>query len=428
MSNVINIAASMLDAVLMILFLSLMFGVNKRRKICILLFILCEFLIVYFLGFNLYYLTIVCILCNFMFCRCCLQGSVWNHLFWSIIDYIPITISSLIPLVVVSIFTNQSLTQILLNDKIMLIFILIWSRLIGCCVYFFVLKNRAKDWYLSDTEWFVIFILITADIIVLGGLLMININVDISGHKQVKFLLIALLTMVILCCCIILCVHMSRLNVRIRENERLLTLQESQKDRINESYKLQEDSRILRHDMKHYVSVWMNKLEAGQVEQLKEDMQHFNERVTSTVQLTHYIKENDILNSVLYGKLTMCKEQGIECELEITTSYKAEVEMDIAIILSNLLDNAITAESAVAEKDRWIKLCIFQHLHNNHIIISNYIEDSVLESNPRLLTTHPDKDHHGLGLKSVRKIVDEHQGCMDISEEDNQFIVHIMGV
>ena len=71
---------------------------------------------------------------------------------------------------------------------------------------------------------------------------------------------------------------------------------------------------------------------------------------------------------------------------------------------------------------------MFKRLAINNIIISNKISKSVLQANPKLITTNVDKTRHGYGIKSVKKLVEKYNGDIDIVEENNYFIVHILGI
>ena len=64
----------------------------------------------------------------------------------------------------------------------------------------------------------------------------------------------------------------------------------------------------------------------------------------------------------------------------------------------------------------------------NNIIIRNYIGTSVLRNNPQLNTTNKDYTGHGYGIKSIKKLVEKYNGDINITEENNYFVVHIMGV
>ena len=56
----------------------------------------------------------------------------------------------------------------------------------------------------------------------------------------------------------------------------------------------------------------------------------------------------------------------------------------------------------------------------------NHIQNSVLCVNPKLVTSKKNKAEHGLGIPTVREIVNQYQGFLNISEEANNVIVHMV--
>lgn len=57
------------------------------------------------------------------------------------------------------------------------------------------------------------------------------------------------------------------------------------------------------------------------------------------------------------------------------------------------------------------------------MVVKNTIQDSVLEKNQQLDSCKENKIEHGWGLKSVREIVEKHEGMIDIYEKNGMFIV-----
>lgn len=52
------------------------------------------------------------------------------------------------------------------------------------------------------------------------------------------------------------------------------------------------------------------------------------------------------------------------------------------------------------------------------IIITNSIPSSIIKNNPSLITTKKDKEHHGLGLLTIRDVVEKYDGILNFSEEN----------
>ena len=97
--------------------------------------------------------------------------------------------------------------------------------------------------------------------------------------------------------------------------------------------------------------------------------------------------------------------------------------MDISILLSNLLDNAINGcAGTFAPK---IELTIGTRKSYTYIIVKNSIPASVLSTNPNLETNKKNKSIHGYGIISMQKIIEKYNGSIEFQEENNTFIIEI---
>ncbi len=215
------------------------------------------------------------------------------------------------------------------------------------------------------------------------------------------------------------------MNQRMNEGKIVAIQLDKQKAMIEKAYQMQRETRILSHDLKHYAMAWTKLLEEGNVEQAKKQMAGFTGAVSSIGVNVYYIVDNEMLNAVMYEKAQLCRKKDIFVRWQITTSYPKEREMDMAIVFSNLMDNAIRAEENLPEAKRFIGVDCFEVNNIRHFIVSNYIEESVLDRNPQLHTTKEDAENHGLGILSVKKVVNQYGGLIDISEENSRFMVHI---
>ena len=279
--------------------------------------------------------------------------------------------------------------------------------------------------YLKWQEWLLILLILIAAAFILISLLEINLNTGIYGKEQGHILGIFTLQLVILGCCTFLALHISKMNQRMNEGKIVAIQLDKQKAMIEKAYQMQRETRILSHDLKHYAMAWTKLLEEGNVEQAKKQMAGFTGAVSSIGVNVYYIVDNEMLNAVMYEKAQLCRKKDIFVRWQITTSYPKEREMDMAIVFSNLMDNAIRAEENLPEAKRFIGVDCFEVNNIRHFIVSNYIEESVLDRNPQLHTTKEDAENHGLGILSVKKVVNQYGGLIDISEENSRFMVHI---
>lgn len=56
-----------------------------------------------------------------------------------------------------------------------------------------------------------------------------------------------------------------------------------------------------------------------------------------------------------------------------------------------------------------------------NILVKNKFEKSVLKENPKLVTTKKEKQHHGLGIRSMKTITEKYHGVLDFYEKENYF-------
>lgn len=173
---------------------------------------------------------------------------------------------------------------------------------------------------------------------------------------------------------------------------------------IHEKQKVMDEVRKTKHDMKNNMIYLQNLLKVNPEEAEK------------------YLEKYTVLNY----KNMIAKSKGINIILEqqipIDLPYK---DSDICIILGNLLDNAI--EAVESSRNKEIRVYIMYFRHKFKIKVSNYYEGQLKkDGSGDYVTGKGDKINHGLGLKSVRTIVESYGGLMEISSEDFIFQVSIL--
>jgi two-component system sensor histidine kinase AgrC len=358
----------------------------------------------------------------------CLKGNLLDKIIWSIASVAPISVMGSVFILLYSLITGFSIEQ-LANESVMsLIMVAILTRTSWLFCYFIMLKNRFREMNLKKAEWRIIILLFSITILLMCEFMKLDFNMQVSGIEQISLLFVEVLLVVILGCCVTLCIKINTINTKLSEKEKLLTMQENQKEMFEQVYKAQEETRIIRHDMKHFINIWLRQLKEGNIADVENSMESFENQVFLADTTVYYIKDNDVINYVLYNKLKICKANNIEYNVEVTTSFAKNMEMDISVIISNLMDNAIESSIKQPLGERYISIQMFKRLAINNIIISNKISKSVLQANPKLITTNVDKTRHGYGIKSVKKLVEKYNGDIDIVEENNYFIVHILGI
>ena len=135
---------------------------------------------------------------------------------------------------------------------------------------------------------------------------------------------------------------------------------------------------------------------------------------------------NFAIDALLNYKNRIAESKNIKIKLEqripTTLPYKAS---DLCIILGNLLDNAIEASENCANKE--IDVYIVYAKNRLKISTKNYYEGEInKDKEGNFLSKKKDKENHGIGLKSVKKIVSLYNGYIEIQAENSLFKVNIL--
>mgnify|MGYP001029411252 CR=1 FL=1 len=136
-----------------------------------------------------------------------------------------------------------------------------------------------------------------------------------------------------------------------------------------------------------------------------------------------YMTGDEILDAVLNHCDGICRQKQITFRTEIS-AHLPEGQMEFAIALLNLLENAIEAEEL--EEDKLIELQIYESAGLLLVTVRNRISQSVMENNPELRTRKADASLHGLGRKSVKKLIRDMEGSFYEEERNGFFISNIV--
>lgn len=187
---------------------------------------------------------------------------------------------------------------------------------------------------------------------------------------------------------------------------------------------LYENSRYIYHDFKNHMILLRNYLECE--EYLKAKL-YLEEIVSPLEELSNYTYCNSqVLNLVLNIKGFESNQKGIRFWTEIENVLSQYInENDLGIIFFNLLDNAIEACEKIVEKEKWIHVTIRNKKQMFIIKIENSIENQIQVKDGKYVTEKDNKAIHGLGLQSVKTLVEKYDGEIQCSHTDDIFTVVI---
>lgn len=423
---IIEHMASITDAVVLTVFLGMMFGYRRDRKNLAVFFVVLQYIVAQYLSSAVLLQNAVMIGINIAFCVVCLDGRIHTKCIWSVAAMAVIAVINVVMIPLLSMILQKPLSEFIVTGYMVRVLFIVICQLLHMLCFSCILVFLKKGIFLKKTEWLLVILIFAVNTFIMLGIMEINIELQLSDEMQGMVLAFTFLILFVFAGYIYMVYRINVMNQEAVKAQLIIMQLEDQKEMIKEVHKMQTEINIMRHDMKHYVTLWLSLMQSGNAGQAQKQMQSYISQMEQMLVNVNYIQGNECINAILFNKNQRCKELNIPVSYEITTNFDKEKESDIAIILSNLLDNAIRAEEHMEEKR--ISLQIFKYNEIRQLIVSNSIDKPLLKENPELMTTKKDKDNHGFGLLSVKSIVKKLGGSIDISDDDGEFVIHISGI
>lgn len=376
-----------------------------------------------FMGeiFNLQSIVVILIVTSFSMIY--LQGNSIEKLIVPLILYIMLAFVNIMVIQVISVLSKSPMEVLISGNGILRILVLCISKVTVILTFVIVERGFSKKHYFKKEEYIFGAVLYITFFIVAVLTVKIVGTVEMTFREQMIFFILTMLLLVINSFMFWLIRKMNYQNRCELENEVLKVQLEQQESQIHNTELLYQNTRKMRHDMKHYFTTYLQLLRDGETEVVIQEMQSILETELEAENV--FYMESRMVNAVINQKAALCKKNKISLEVQITGEFHWENESNIAILLSNLLDNAIEAEIQ-QENKREIRLKMFIYKEMINIIVENYILKSVLGENPELKTTKKEKRGHGIGIESVKELVRREEGDLEIFEENNYFISQIL--
>ena len=218
-----------------------------------------------------------------------------------------------------------------------------------------------------------------------------------------------------LCCFLILVMEyfVFRENRAILETESMEHLLQISKSQQRSSKAAIDIINLRCHDLKHQMKALLNDAESEEKRQYIEDIRNAVVIYDST-----FRTGCEALDYILYEKKLLAEEIG--CEFLCMADGRCVAFLtkpDLYALMGNALDNAIEHLQEEPEAGRSIFLSIKEKAGMAHIHLENTCTTQVYFDEGIPITTKPDKESHGFGVKSILYIAKKYHGeaFMDVT-------------
>lgn len=339
-----------------------------------------------------------------------------------------IAILTHLTVVFTSIMTNILLCNIIGYDPYKLITVFNSTRVVGVIIakimQFYITRIILKNKYRSSMNshiWIAITIIPVISVISLCSLMKATlINSEIAPYVLIGMICIIIAN--------IMTYYFFAVMSKDYENAMKAKLFEQQnevlKKSITEKDAFVKEMKEVRHDIKNHLLTILQYAEDKRIEDIKNYVNVLTNNHLPNI-LNYINTSNAAFDAVVNSKIAVCNQKKIFMEINMMKNTHIKIpQTEIAVLFGNLLDNA--AEAAQNTTEKRISLDIKENGNYLIISVSNSINSSVLQRNENLETSKPNKELHGIGIKSIKNIVDRHNGMIQFYEEKGEFCCHIM--
>ena len=214
--------------------------------------------------------------------------------------------------------------------------------------------------------------------------------------------------------CILFSYKKLQQNFRLSTEISLLEQEEHSLNQYVEEAKTRYDeTKSFRHDIRNHIAVVKNLLQSGKLEEAvsyMEDMDDMAEKMSFPCSTN-----NPVVDILVGNKLGIAKSMGIDVDCSLLLPYPCGLrDIDICIILSNALDNAI---QAVKRLDAGME---------KYIHVSGRIQGDFLMMEIENSFHGKGVFKKGTGLSNVKKVAEKYGGAMSIETQEKVFVLHVL--
>ena len=207
-------------------------------------------------------------------------------------------------------------------------------------------------------------------------------------------------------------------NLQLEEEHRYHDLQEMEYRKL---YDGMEETRRIRHDLRHHVHMVSYYLEEQKYEELQKYIETYRDSIPDGERLVFC--ENRIINNIVLYFASQAKTAQIDFDVQLSIPENLPVNAnDISVLLGNLLENAI---HACKEQKEGLPSIIIKGKGDAHslvLTIDNTCDNDIRKNaKDEFVSTKPQGS--GIGLRSAKKIVERYDGVFSADKKANLFCV-----
>ena len=209
-------------------------------------------------------------------------------------------------------------------------------------------------------------------------------------------------------------------NARLQQENQLLFLQQQRYENLKAAI---EEVRQARHDMRHQLNQISALAETGDMEGLKS---YLEKNISRIPNLGIHFCENRAADSVIGYYCALAKREDIPfcAKLDLPQTLPID-EINMCLVLSNLLENALEASIRTAPDRRQIKITAYLHAGRLLLIeVENAYDGEIREKDGVFLSSK--RKGNGVGIQSIQHIAEKSGGASTFAYQNGVFSAKVM--
>lgn len=398
---------------------------GKKANLAYILFVAILFLELSFVNFIVPFEgigIIISILIIYIYSLINLKGTFMQKMFWSIFVMLLIMGITIVVLSIEGCIIGKGYLNLVIQKDLYRFVGVVVIQIVLFYLTRFMIKRTKKDstYSLKWNEWFVLLIIPVISIFTMSfvSLIIINIEEQLSPMQHIFSILSILGILMTNSLVYVLYVNMQKDHAKQLEYSILQQAFKSQEKSVEETKILYQSVRSIRHDLKQHFQVALTMLHSGKIDEAVDYMEKYNDTVLDGISNKVFC-DNDVVNYIINSKSKICSDRHIKIYIYIANEIPEFSDLDLCVLLGNALDNAIEGVPVDGNNEIYLEL---RNVDNFFMIsVKNTITNSVLEYNPNLISTKNEKEVHGLGILSMKEVVQKYNGSIEFYESDNKF-------
>lgn len=178
---------------------------------------------------------------------------------------------------------------------------------------------------------------------------------------------------------------------------------------------------IVQHDRRHFNNTLLSLLRQGEADKAADLIR---QQSMALPQKPQSYCQNVSVNAAVSYYVELARQRGVRCDLRLDIPEKLDIdELSLVMAVSNLMENAITAVSALPAEQRTLRFTAVNAGQLIFELCNPYEGEVALDKNGFPI---PPEEGHGKGTQSVAGFVKECDGELAYETSDGVFKVRLM--